>query len=318
MMQFSSPILLFLVLGTLGACDAVSVLQGQDQVRDQGRGQERDRDQGKSRRSAEKAAKESARKPDYAAHIRKLKRRLPSSGFHIVVEPPFVVIGDQPRARVKKWAEGTIRWAVEKLKQAYFAREPDHIIDIWLFRNEDSYMNNAKRLFGSRPTTTFGYYSPRHKALVMNISTGGGTLVHEIVHPFVAANFPDCPSWFNEGLGSLYEQSSERGGKIVGLTNWRLAGLQRAIRKRTVPTFRTLTSTTQFYDEDSGTNYSQARYLCFYLQEKKLLRKYYKDFFANRKKDPTGYATLLKVLGRKDLTEFEKEWRRYVLKLRFG
>ena len=24
----------------------------------------------------------------------------------------------------------------------------------------------------------------------MNISTGGGTLVHEIVHPFIEANFP--------------------------------------------------------------------------------------------------------------------------------
>jgi len=47
--------------------------------------------------------------------------------------------------------------------------------------------------------------------------------VHEIVHPFMAANFPDCPAWFNEGLASLYEQSSERDGKIIGLTNWRLA-----------------------------------------------------------------------------------------------
>ena len=46
----------------------------------------------------------------------------------------------------------------------------------------------------------------------MNIATGGGTLVHEIVHPFVEANFPGCPTWFNEGLGSLYEQSAERKG----------------------------------------------------------------------------------------------------------
>ena len=40
---------------------------------------------------------------------------------------------------------------------------------------------------------------------IMNIATGGGTLVHEIVHPYVEANFPGCPAWFNEGLGSLYE-----------------------------------------------------------------------------------------------------------------
>ena len=26
-------------------------------------------------------------------------------------------------------------------------------------------------------------------------TTGGGTLVHEIVHPFLRANFPECPAW---------------------------------------------------------------------------------------------------------------------------
>jgi len=36
---------------------------------------------------------------------------------------------------------------------------------------------------------------------------------------------------FNEGLASLYEQSAERDGRIIGQTNWRLRGLQSAIRK---------------------------------------------------------------------------------------
>ena len=51
------------------------------------------------------------------------------------------------------------------------------------------------------------------------VATGGGTLVHEIVHPFMRANFPECPAWFNEGMGSLYEQCSEVNGRIAGLTN---------------------------------------------------------------------------------------------------
>ena len=110
----------------------------------------------------------------------------------------------------------------------------------------------------------------------MNIATGGGTLVHEIVHPFVAANFPACPSWFNEGLGSLYEQCSERDGRIEGLSNWRLAGLQSAIRAGRLPTFEALTATTdrEFYDADPGTNYSQARYLCYWLEQHQLLRPF--------------------------------------------
>ncbi len=66
----------------------------------------------------------------------------------------------------------------------------------------------------------------------MDISTGGGTLVHEIVHPFIEANFPNCPPWLNEGLGSLYEQSGEVQGRIHGFTNWRLHGLQADIKAR--------------------------------------------------------------------------------------
>jgi len=258
---------------------------------------------------------------EFAKHVKELKKKLPSKDFTIVVAPPFVVIGDDEPADVRRRAKNTVGWAVEKLKAAYFDKDPKEILDIWLFKDKESYEENAERLFHSKPDTPYGYYSSSDKALVMNIATGGGTLVHEIVHPFVAANFPDCPSWLNEGLGSLYEQSGEEDGKIVGRTNWRLPGLQEAIRKKRVPSFKTLCSTTTegFYEKDRGTNYAQARYLCYYLQQQGQLRKFYHRFYANRKKDPTGYATLQEILGRKDkdMAAFQREWEAYVMKLRF-
>ncbi len=256
---------------------------------------------------------------DFAQHVQQLKKKVPGEGFTIVVQPPFVVIGDESPAMVKRRAEGTVKWAVDKLKEAYFTKDPDEILDIWLFKNKDSYQKHASAIFQTKPGTPFGYYSHADRALVMNIATGGGTLVHEIVHPFVAADFPGCPAWFNEGLGSLYEQSAERNGRIVGLTNWRLAGLQKAIRQQRVPPFKTLCSTTdhQFYNEDKGTNYGQARYLCYWLQEHGLLRKFYHRFRASSKKDPTGYNTLGAVLGRRDMDAFKKEWEAYVLRLTF-
>ena len=222
------------------------------------------------------------------------KKKLPSDDFTIVEMPPFVVIGDEEPDVVHQRAKHTVQWAVDKLKAAYFKKDPTDILDVWLFKDKDSYEENAQKLFKAKPDTPYGYYSSTDKALVMNIATGGGTLVHEIVHPFVAANFPNCPSWFNEGLGSLYEQSGERDGKIVGRTNWRLPGLQKAIQKKKVPSFETLCNTTddEFYEKDRGTNYAQARYLCYYLQEKGLLQKFYRRFYANRQKDPGGYATL--------------------------
>jgi hypothetical protein len=200
----------------------------------------------------------------------------------------------------------------------------------------------------------------------MNIDTGGGTLVHEIVHPFIAANFPECPSWFNEGLASLYEQSGESRGRIRGRTNWRLAGLQEVIQpkpkpkpdeqakakpdtkseaklaakpgnvperedavppaepeeQKPLPTFKMLcgTSTYEFYSEDPGSNYAQARYLCYYLQQQGLLREYYRQFRRNVRNDPTGYETLKTILEIKDeegMAKFEETWKVWVLKLRY-
>ena len=256
----------------------------------------------------------------FAHHVNQLKKRLPSKEFSIVVQPPFVVVGDEPQSVVKQRADGTVKWAIDRLKKDFFPKDPDEILNIWLFKDETSYEKHALLLFGDTPTTPYGYYSSRHKALIMNISTGGGTLVHEIVHPFVEANFPACPAWLNEGLGSLYEQCGDEDGHIHGYTNWRLPGLQRAIKAGKVPAFKTLTSTTssEFYNADKGTNYAQARYLCYYLQQKGLLVKFYRHFHANQKTDPTGYQSLQKVLGEADMDAFQKRWEQFVLGLRVG
>ncbi|MDF1563046.1 MAG: hypothetical protein P1V51_08385 [Deltaproteobacteria bacterium] len=238
-----------------------------------------------------------------------------------MVEPPFVVIGDEAPAVVERRARKTVRWASERLAEAYFDRTPDRIVEAWLFRDGISYRRNARRLFGSVADTPYGYYSAADDALVMNIATGGGTLVHEIVHPYVEANLPGCPPWLDEGLGSLYEQSAERDGRIVGLTNWRLPGLQAAIAAGEVPSFEALLAATPhaFYREDRGTNYAQARYLLYYLQEAGLLPGFYARYRRQRSKDPTGYRSLREILGRRasEMAAFQREWERWVMGLRY-
>ena len=237
----------------------------------------------------------------------------------VVLEPPFVVIGDGEPAAVHDTAQHAVRWASTKLKSDFFSKDPQRILDIWLFKNDTSYNSNTRSLLGTAPDTPFGFYNSEHNALIMNIATGGGTLVHEMVHPYIEANFPNCPAWFNEGLGSLFEQSAERDGHIVGLTNWRLAGLQRAIRRGRLQSFSSLMSTTQneFYEADPGTHYAQARYLLYYLQERGLLVRYYHHFVAHQAQDATGQASLREILGESDLAEFQKRWEPWVLGLRF-
>ena len=257
---------------------------------------------------------------DFDRHVVELKKRLPSNEFSIVVQSPFVVVGDEPRREVQRRAEGTVKWAVDKLKQDFFTKDPNVILDVWLFKDEASYAKHNRLIFGEEPTTPYGYYSSHHRALIMNIGTGGGTLVHEIVHPFMEANFPACPPWLNEGLGSLYEQCGEEDGHIHGYTNWRLPGLQKALKAGGVPSFKTLLAmdSNAFYNEDKGVNYGQARYLCYYLQQKGLLVKFYQQFHARQKTDPTGYKTLQSVLAETDMDAFQKRWEKFVLDLTQG
>lgn len=257
---------------------------------------------------------------DYAQHIRALKEKLPA-GFTIVLSPPFVVVGNDEEKNVEEYAERVVAWAVRLLKASYFERDPDTIIDVWLFKDDDSYRHYCKALFDEDPETPYGFYSADDHALLMNISTGGGTLVHEIVHPFMEANFPTAPPWLDEGLGSLYEQCDEQDGKIVGLVNWRLTGLQRDIRRLRLPTFKSLTAANRkaFYSgKHSNTGYGQSRYLLYYLQEKGKLGAFYHRFYKARHYDPTGYFTLQTILGESEMLDFQRRWEKWVMQLHYA
>ncbi len=157
------------------------------------------------------------------------------------------------------------------------------------------------------------------RKMVMNIATGTGTLAHEMVHPLIAEDFPEVPTWFNEGFASLYEQSrSLPNDRMEGLLNWRLPGLQRAIREEGIISLRDLmnTSTHSFYGDERGVNYATARYLCLYLQEKELLGKFYVTFKATFEKDSTGITALEKVTGQ-TLDKLQPAWIAWVKKLRY-
>lgn len=95
--------------------------------------------------------------------------------------------------------------------------------------------------------------------------------------------------------------------------------LQAAIQADALPPLATLCATTtrQFYKQDPGTNYAQARYLCHYLQERGLLRDYYHRFLGAVFVDPGGHRLLLELLGVDEAT-LEATWRQHVLDLRFA
>jgi hypothetical protein len=248
---------------------------------------------------------------DLEQRAAELTRKLKGQGYTILVEAPFVVIGDSPPTYVKKLTTGFLRTKIAQLEKEFFTKRPDRVLEVWLFANEKSFRKGAKKFFNDDPETPYGYYSPDQNALIMNAS-GLGTLSHELVHPYMEANFPDVPSWFNEGLASLYEQPGARKGRIVGFPNWRLPNLKREIKAKTLPSMKTMLGTTrdQFYEAEYD-SYAFARYIVYYLQEEGKLQEFYTKFLAD-KKDLTGITALETVLGEK-LEDFEPKWRKWVL-----
>ncbi|MEW6354732.1 MAG: hypothetical protein AB1696_00260 [Planctomycetota bacterium] len=242
-----------------------------------------------------------------------VRKQLPAD-FIVERASCFVVAGDMGREQFDRFKTWTIGECSEALHRAYFNKKPNYTITIYLFNGDKSYRSWAKKLFNEEPSSPYGYYTPSERRMVMNIATGGGTLVHEMVHALMRPDFPGAPTWFDEGLGSLYEQcTTGEDGLLKGLINWRYEGLMEAVRKNRLVPLKDVVrmSDDQFRGRGSGLHYAEARYFCMYLQEKKLLRTFYKTFRDRYNEDKTGETFLVELLG-KDLDAVEAVWIAWV------
>lgn len=247
--------------------------------------------------------------------LAKWEPRLKEDGLSTAISPPFVLAGDMSVRDVQLWRDQTVRPAAEAFAATYFKTLPDQPILILLFADETSYRGHAKRWFGDADVSYYGYF--RHdRVMLMNIATGGGTLVHEMVHALLRPDFPTCPDWLNEGMGSLYEQCSLQ--PLKGLPNWRLPALQDAIRKKELRSLQEMIGDEDFYAKSAvGLNYAQARYLMLYLQDQGHLGAFYTRLRDNHATDRTGLKTLQAIIAPQKLVEFESAWRAWVLRLHF-
>jgi hypothetical protein len=246
------------------------------------------------------------------------KPRLDGEKLNVLVAAPFVIAGDGSTRQLARYRDGTILAAARALKATYFQTDPPEPILILLFESQEPYERLAGEWFPKISIPHFGFYLPAERVMFMNVATGTGTLVHELTHALIAPDFPDVPSWFNEGLASLYEQCSISGDTITGHENWRLPALQQAIRDNTLRPLKELIDDPGFYRHDLvGLNYAEARYLMFYLQEKKLLKGFYGDFRDHVAQDPHGLDALVRAIAPQSLADFEKDWRGWVLQLQF-
>lgn len=255
----------------------------------------------------------------FAAAFEEVIRRELGSGFTVRnIRKIYYVATNASDTQLARYT-GTITRMDDHLTKFFVKRRPSFLLKIYLFKDAGTYEAFCWNYWNEKPSTPFGFYRSDGHFLIMNIATGSGTLAHELVHPFIESDFPGAPSWFNEGFASLYEQSMDSGGKMMGLVNWRLPALQKAIRGKhciTLSNFMAETSE-KFYEDDSGVSYALARYLCFYLQELGKLEQFYKSYRDKFSADVTGRKMLEQVTGKK-LAEFEKSLHSWVLQLNYN
>jgi hypothetical protein len=244
-----------------------------------------------------------------------------------LVDPPFVLAGDGGEQKLRGYLEHTLRASADAMHRQFFTTRPTEPILILLFETEKPYRRLASQWFGDEDVSHFGYFR-RGNVMLMNVGTGTGTLVHELTHALMKPDFPDAPDWFNEGLGSLFEQCTladptagagdGAATKIRGLTNWRLPALQQRIRAHTLRSTEALIEDPHFYEAPLvGPNYAQARYLLMYLQEKHQLEPFYKNLRATHATDPTGLTAFQQAIAPQPLSDFDQLWRQWVLTLHF-
>jgi hypothetical protein len=229
---------------------------------------------------------------------------------------PFLLAGNLEDGELERCA-GTVERCRTALHKQFFTKEPDELFAVYLLPNYDKYDAFCLKFDGSLPTSKYGFYMPSKKTLIMNIGTGGGTLVHEMTHALMEVDFPKVPTWFNEGLASLFEQSTTADGKIKGLVNWRLPALQEALKDGSALEWKKLTtySGAAFYGDGSLLRYATARYLCLWLQEKGKLEDFYKKIHDGIDKDESGWEALSAMFDGK-VEEAEKEWREWAKNLK--
>lgn len=245
-----------------------------------------------------------------------LEQQLPEK-WNLVVREPYVLAGDCSADQLARYHRDTIVPTSLALSIQYFDVHPTWPITIILCSSEESY-RECNRSLGERERSDYaGIYSRSEHRIVVNVSTGEGTLAHELTHALAHIDFPDLPEWIDEGLASLHEECefSADGLRLIGLNNWRGASLKNAVQRGALRSVTELASS-EFAKSDAATDYAHARYFCLYLQQRNLLEPFYRKCRSNSKQDRDGIDSLIDLMGTSDLRKIDAQFQAWLRTLK--
>jgi hypothetical protein len=242
-----------------------------------------------------------------------LKRQLPAN-FQLVVRAPFVLAGDMPTARLVRLHDEIIAPVSRALQMTYFEHKPNQPIKIVVCATEERFHQLARDWDGHHDGAYHGYYQRDKRRILLDLGVGNGSLAHELTHALTQCDCEDLPEWFDEGLAALHEDAAfsvlEKG--LVGLPNWRCRITQQAFQSGQLLSFDDFVRPMEFRTGNVEIRYAMARSVCLFLQEQRLLAKFYKELRVRDQRDVSGSGTLCRVLQVDDISEAERRFQQWL------
>jgi hypothetical protein len=258
---------------------------------------------------------------DRERRARIAKQELGPRTITTVVSDIFVVIGPPG------WQGGSFEQSVSLMRSSMagymnnrFGKKPAQAISVYLFPEGHTYEAFCKKKYDAPCIAHYGFYQPGERYMVMNIGLGAGTLTHEIVHPLVETDFPDAPTWLNEGIASVFEAPViTKPGEIHGVKNWRHPRLKRALTTASERDHARLDvlfgmRDDVFRGDGEDLHYAMARYVCQWLDERGKLWTFYQRWRETVATDPTGEKAFREVVGMTPV-EANALWSKWTLAL---
>lgn len=234
----------------------------------------------------------------------------------VLIRPPFVLAGDMPEEVLERLHRDVVLPTERALNVGFFDQPPTEPITIVAFAKEAGFRDFARRVDRRQSDSYYGYYLRSHRRLVVNVSTGAGTLAHELTHALAHFDFPNMPEWFDEGLASVFEQSefTDANHRLTGTDNWRVHQVLRALHDNRLRKTDELVQGRSVRANHESIDYAHARYVCLYLQDQQLLEPFYRKLRSRAEVDPTGWQTLREVVASEAASDIDADFRRWVVK----
>jgi hypothetical protein len=213
----------------------------------------------------------------------------------------FVIFSNLDDKVTYQLVDSDIRNTVDVMLNNYIETRPDEVTPIFLFKDMQSYKDFSVKEFGVDETdlSPYGFYKISKNVILIRYVNWKGSTSHEATHAMLQNDFPNIPSWFNEGFAAMHEKAIFNNGRFIGNFNWRILALRRAFNDNNYTSLRHLMNTNddEFYGPKTSFYYAQGCYLFMLLQERGLFEEYYKTFRDNYSDDHTGIKQLEKLTG---------------------